>query len=72
MIVITKLFFCLFSLTCYFSTETGPMTDEYEEAIKAGGIPCVTHLKNLTEITHGYLEDKWVYTIYCGRDDTDE
>ena len=55
--------------------ETRKTDDEdfaFDEAVKAGGIPCEIHLKNLTEIVNGYLDDEHVYTMYCGRDDTDE
>jgi hypothetical protein len=43
----------------------------FDEAVKAGGIPCEYHLKNLTEIVKGYLDEEHVYTMYCGRDDTE-
>ncbi len=68
-VIVTK-FFCLFSLSSYFSSDTDTKTDDKD--LDTGGIPYEIHLKNLTEIVHGYLDYEHVYTMYWGRDDADE
>ena len=70
-VIVTK-FFCLFSLSCYFSSSSDTDTKTDDKDLDTGGIPYEIHLKNLTEIVHGYLDDEHVYTMYCGRDDADE
>ncbi len=57
---------------CYFSSDTDNKTDDEDSACDDGSVVCEFHLKNLTEIVNGYLDEELVYTIYCGRDDLDE
>jgi hypothetical protein len=48
-VIVTK-FFCLFSLSCYFSSSSDTDSTTDDEDLDTGGIPYEIHLKNLTEI----------------------
>jgi hypothetical protein len=48
-VIVTK-FFCLFSLSCYFSSSSDTDTKTDDKDLDTGGIPYEIHLKNLKEI----------------------